>query len=230
MLYAEIVLPLAQPAYTFSIPQGMELECGDAVLVQFAQRNYYTGIVWSISDKTPEYKRIKSIVRRLYSRPLLAQEQMRFWEWMADYYMCTLGEVMRMALPSMMKPEGRNDEEFEADEFRPRTEAYIALTEEWCDVERLEAECERIARRAPRRSEVLRFLKDFPATRRNTLGEIPRRLVDCDAAMLAALRKAGYIIISERERTIERSCRDDKSPTTQLCRTLHNAVAMQRSV
>ena len=62
MLYAEIVLPLAQPAYTFSIPQGMELACGDAVLVQFGQRNYYTGIVWSISDKKPDYKRVKSVI------------------------------------------------------------------------------------------------------------------------------------------------------------------------
>ncbi|MBO5860700.1 MAG: DEAD/DEAH box helicase family protein, partial [Alistipes sp.] len=127
------------------------------------------------------------------------------WEWMADYYMCSIGEVMRMALPSMIKPQGRDDEEFSADEFRPRTEAYISLSDEWQERERLEAECERISRRAPRRSQILRFLRDFPATRRNTLGEIPRRLVECDATMLTALRKAGYITINERVREVERN-------------------------
>ena len=37
----------------------------------------------------------------LYGTPLLDERQRRFWEWVADYYMCTLGEVMRVALPSL---------------------------------------------------------------------------------------------------------------------------------
>lgn len=204
-LFADIVLPLAQPAYTFAVAEGMELQVGDAVAVQFGPRNIYTGIVWRLHGKRPDVKRIKTVGRKLYPYPLLDERQMQYWEWLAEYYMCSIGEVMRMALPSMIKPEGRNNEEFEADEFRPRTEAYISLCEEWQEAERLEAECERIARRAPRRSQILRFLKDFPTTKRNTLGEIPRRLIECDATMLAALRKAGYIVITERERTIEQT-------------------------
>ena len=204
-LFADIVLPLAQPAYCFSVPEGMELQAGDAVSVQFGHRNIYTGIVWRLHNERPDVKRIKSVGRKLYDRPLLDDKQRQLWEWMADYYMCSIGEVMRMALPSMIKPQGRDDEEFSADEFRPRTEAYISLGDEWQDTERLEAECERISRRAPRRSQILRFLKDFPATKRNTLGEIPRRLVECDATMLAALRKAGYIAINERVREVERN-------------------------
>ena len=204
-LFADIVLPLAQPAYCFSVPEGMELQEGDAVSVQFGHRNIYTGIVWRLHNERPDVKRIKSIGRRLYDRPLLDDKQRQMWEWMADYYMCSIGEVMRMALPSMIKPQGRDDEEFSADEFRPRTEAYISLSDEWQERERLEAECERISRRAPRRSQILRFLRDFPATRRNTMGEIPRRLVECDATMLTALRKAGYITINERVREVERN-------------------------
>ena len=190
MLYAEIVLPLAQPAYTFSIPQGMELECGDAVLVQFAQRNYYTGIVWSISDKTPEYKRIKSIVRRLYSRPLLAQEQMRFWEWMADYYMCTLGEVMRMALPSLIKPKAQSEEEFSQEIFSPKEEHCLQLMSRWRDEQGLEQEILRIERRAPRRAEVLRVMLDYL---RRGEHQVPRYALPYDAALLLMLRRAGYL-------------------------------------
>ena len=136
--FADIVLPLAQPAYSFSVPEGAEgdaVRVGDAVAVQFGPRNIYTGIVWRLHDERPNAKRIKSIGRRLYDRPLLDEKQMRLWEWMAEYYMCTLGEVMRMALPSLIKPQGTSAEEFSAEEFRPRTEAYVALAEAWRDEE-----------------------------------------------------------------------------------------------
>lgn len=142
MMYADIVLPLAQPAYTFAVPEGMELRCGDAVAVQFGQRYIYTGIVWRLHGVRPDFKRVKSVGARLYDVPLLDERQMRFWEWMADYYMCTLGEVMRMALPSMAKPRGRSEEEFSAEVFRPRTEQYVALAEAWRDAGALSAECD----------------------------------------------------------------------------------------
>ena len=48
-LYADIVLPLAQPAYTFAVPEGMHVEAGQAVAVQFGARKFYTGIVWRVN-------------------------------------------------------------------------------------------------------------------------------------------------------------------------------------
>ena len=101
--FADIVLPLAQPTYCFSVPEGAEgdaVRVGDAVAVQFGPRNIYTGIVWRLHDERPNAKRIKTIGRRLYDQPLLDEKQMRLWEWMADYYMCTLGEVLSAALPA----------------------------------------------------------------------------------------------------------------------------------
>ena len=204
MMYADIVLPLAQPAYTFAVPEGMELRCGDAVAVQFGQRYIYTGIVWRLHGVRPDFKRVKSVGARLYDVPLLDERQMRFWEWMADYYMCTLGEVMRMALPSMAKPRGRSEEEFSAEVFRPRTEQYVALAEAWRDAGALSAECDRIRRRAPRRCEALEALATFGDEGRTEDGAIPRRLLDIDGAVLAALRKGGYVDVTERERRAER--------------------------
>lgn len=204
MMYADIVLPLAQPTYSFAVPEGVELHCGDAVAVQFGERYIYTGIVWRLHTERPDFKCIKSVGKRLYDVPLLDERQMRFWEWMADYYMCTLGEVMRMALPSMAKPRGRSEEEFSAEEFRPRTEAYIALSEAWCDAAALSAECDRIRRRAPRRCEALEMIASYGDKGRTADGAIPRRLLDIDAATIAALRKAGYIVVTERERRAER--------------------------
>ncbi|MBQ2374844.1 MAG: primosomal protein N' [Alistipes sp.] len=202
--YADIVLPLAQPAYCFSIPECVEVQLGDAVAVQFGVRNVYTGIVWRLHNEPPQVKRIKSIGRKLYDVPLLGAEQMRYWEWLAEYYMCTLGEVMRMALPSLIKPKGGDEVEFAKCEFSPRTEAYVALSKQWSRADVL-AECERMRRRAPRRAEVLEQIVNFEGSGLNSYGEIPRRLLDCDAAQINTLRKAGYIEVNERERWSERA-------------------------
>lgn len=203
-LYADIVLPLAQPAYSYSVPEGVELQEGDAVAVQFGVRHIYTGIVWRLHNEPPRVKRVKSVGRRLYDVPLLCAEQMRYWEWLADYYMCTIGEVMRMALPSTIKPRGASEVEFSGAEFKPRTEPYIALAEAWRAEENWRAECDRIRRRAPRRAALLEQIATFDREKLNTVGEIPRRLIDCDASHIAALRKAGYISVVERERQVER--------------------------
>lgn len=203
-LYADIVLPLAQPAYSYSVPEGVELQEGDAVAVQFGVRHIYTGIVWRLHNEPPRVKRVKSVGRRLYDVPLLCAEQMRYWEWLADYYMCTIGEVMRMALPSTIKPRGASEVEFSGAEFKPRTEPYIALAEAWRAEENWRAECDRIRRRAPRRAALLEQIATFDREKLNTVGEIPRRLIDCDASHIAVLRKAGYISVVERERQVER--------------------------
>ncbi len=182
--YADIVLPLFQPLYTFAVPDGAGLGEGDAVAVQFGAKAVYTGIVWRLHDRRPDVKRVKSVGRRLYDRPLLTPLQMRFWEWIADYYMCTLGEVMRMALPAMVKPRGGDEEEFMRDEFRPRTVGFVvaACTPDADTMARLE-------RRAPKQYGLLRSLAERGELRRG----------ECDAAALAALRRKGFVAVEERE-------------------------------
>ena len=95
-LYADIVLPLAQPVYTFAVPGGTDVAAGQAVAVQFGARKFYTGIVWRVHDRRPDFKTVKPIQRVLYDAPLLSAQQMSLWEWIASYYMCSLGEVMRV--------------------------------------------------------------------------------------------------------------------------------------
>ena len=183
-LYADIVLPLYQPTYTFEVVEGCGILVGDAVAVQFGAKAVYTGIVWRIHDKRPDAKRIKTISQRLYEQPLLTPDQMRFWEWIADYYMCTLGEVMRVALPALIKPKGADEEAFEREQFRPRTEGFAKLTEEITAVQKAKME-----RRAPKQYELI--------TRLEERGELRR--AECDPAALTALRKKGFVEIVERE-------------------------------
>ncbi len=135
--------------------------------------------------------------------PLLSAPMRALWEWIASYYMCTPGEVMRVGLPSLMKPSGDTEEEFTEEEFRPRTECYVALTRELCDEERFHELCERIERRAPKQYEALLELASAGDGTRIATGEVARRLLRADRSVLHALERKGWITVSERERTVE---------------------------
>ena len=203
-LYADIVLPLAQPAYTFAVPEGMHVAEGTAVAVQFGPRKFYTGVVWRVHDRRPPFRTIKSIQRVLYDAPLLSAQQKALWEWIAAYYMCSAGEVMRVALPPLMKPSGDTEEEFAEDEFRPRTECYVALARELHDEGRLHEVFEKLGRRAPKQYEALLEIASAGDETRISTGEVARRLLRADYAVLHALERKGHIVCTERERTVER--------------------------
>ena len=203
-LYADIVLPLAQPAYTFAVPEGMHVAEGTAVAVQFGPRKFYTGVVWRVHDRRPPFRTIKSIQRVLYDAPLLSAQQKALWEWIAAYYMCSAGEVMRVALPSLMKPSGDTEEEFAEDEFRPRTECYVALARELHDEGRLHEVFEKLGRRAPKQYEALLEIASAGDETRISTGEVARRLLRANYAVLHALEDKADILCTERERTVER--------------------------
>ena len=184
--YADIVLPLAQPAYTFAVGEGVEVCVGDAVAVQFGKNAVYTGIVWRLHDTPPSRGVAKPILKVLYDKPLLSELQMRFWEWIADYYICSVGEVMRVALPSIIKAKARCEDEFEP--YTPKREAIVTLVAEaFTDEVRAKLE-----RRAPKRYEVLCEIE-------RAGGTMPRHAVELDAATLRALCKAGLVELGERD-------------------------------
>lgn len=199
-LYAHIVLPLAQPSFTFSAEGELaeHLREGQAVVVQLGPRKIYTGIVWSISSERPPF-RTKPIQRILYPEPLLSAEQRRLWEWIADYYMCTVGEVMRAALPSKMKPSGMSDEEFAEDEFRVATERAVSLAVAMRSQEALNEQFERLTRRAPKQYAALLEIAER-LTDSGFEGEVRTRTLQADAAALKALADKGLIEFHERER------------------------------
>lgn len=200
MLYAQVVLPLAQPMYTFSVDEALGVSIGDAVVVQFGSSRYYTGIVWSLSDQKPDYPRLKPILKRLYSTPLLSPAAQSLWEWIAEYYMCSLGEVMRMALPSLAKPSATTLEALDERSITPPMETFIALSEELRSEEALMEYVARHERRAPRRTATMERIAALAVEREAKDGFVPRRLVDADPAHIAALRSKGLISTELRPR------------------------------
>lgn len=200
MVFADIVLPLAQPAYTFAVDEGLHVVPGTAVAVQFGPQKFYTGLVWRVHDRRPDARRIKTVSRTLYDRPLLTPAQMRFWEWTADYYLCTLGEVMRAALPAQMKPSGDTEEAFAEEEFRPRTEPFALLAEPLRDEKALDALFERLARRAPKQYEALLEIVSAGPDGRLPAGPVACRLLRADRTILRALARKGHIRLVDRPR------------------------------
>tara|TARA_B100000949_G_scaffold98306_1_gene87753 strand:- start:965 stop:3358 length:2394 start_codon:yes stop_codon:yes gene_type:complete len=73
---------------------------GMRVAVPFGKSKVYTGIVYQVHDQPPIGYETKPIDHILDEEPIITQLQLKHWEWLAGYYMCSLGEVIKAALPS----------------------------------------------------------------------------------------------------------------------------------
>jgi len=105
-LFVEVILPLAiSKNYTYRVPYEMNaaVGIGKRAVVQFGKSKLYTAIIAGIGNHPPEKYEAKYLVEILDDKPVVTTEQLRFWYWLADYYMCNVGEVMNAALPSALK-------------------------------------------------------------------------------------------------------------------------------
>lgn len=105
--FADVILPLPlDSCYTYSIPELLSgAQVGCRVVVPLGSRKFYTGIIYRIHDRMPEGCQVKPIEMLLDERPVVEPKQLEFWNWIASYYLCSLGDVMNAALPSGMKLE-----------------------------------------------------------------------------------------------------------------------------
>lgn len=108
MTYAEVLLPLPLTGFfTYKVPDMMAeaIRPGCRVVVPFGRTKFYTGIVAGLTPRRPEGFETKEISQLLDSEPIVRHPQMKFWEWIADYYLCSAGEVFRAAVPAGLKLE-----------------------------------------------------------------------------------------------------------------------------
>ncbi|WP_188371303.1 replication restart helicase PriA [Muriicola marianensis] len=102
-VFADVILPIPlERLFTYRLPDGLttELERGMRVAVPFGKSKIYTALVYRIHKDPPvayEAKEIHEVIDRV---PLVNATQIEHWKWIASYYMCTLGEVFRTAVPS----------------------------------------------------------------------------------------------------------------------------------
>lgn len=108
MEFAEIIIP--RPLYstfTYRIPEELQgkVKIGFRVLVSFGPKRFYTGIVNYLHNNKPEGYEVKNIVAVLDEQPVIRHPQLKFWEWISSYYLCSLGEVYKAAVPAGLKLE-----------------------------------------------------------------------------------------------------------------------------
>ena len=97
----------------------MSVGIGMRVLVTFGRSKTYLGIVARLHHEKPKDYQVKPISQVMDATPIITDNQLKLWQWIADYYMSPIGEVYKAALPSGLKAE---------DGYRPRTELYIQLS------------------------------------------------------------------------------------------------------
>ena len=118
-LYAQVIVPLPLAGnFTYIVPEELHesIKAGMRVIVQFGQKRFYTGIVASLSPNAPQSAMaLKEISLILDNDPIVSNLQLRFWEWLADYYLCTVGEVYKAALPAGLKIESETRIEIDTD-------------------------------------------------------------------------------------------------------------------
>lgn len=94
-------------------------QVGVRVLVPFGRNKTYLGIVARLHDEKPQGYEVKEITQVMDAEPIVTSQQLRLWQWIADYYLSPIGDVYKAALPAGLKAE---------DGYRPKTETYIRLT------------------------------------------------------------------------------------------------------
>lgn len=117
MRYAQVILPLPlADAFTYVLPDGMEAVQGCRVIVPFGAKHFYTGVVESVSTIAPPAGvALKEVSIVLDHEPIIRPAQIRLWHWMADYYLCSVGEVFKAALPAGLKIESETRVDINAD-------------------------------------------------------------------------------------------------------------------
>lgn len=156
MVLIDVILPLAiADSYTYRVPESMSCpEVGMRVLVPLARKTI-TGLVYRVySEKsataTPTDIRIRDIIEVLDEQPIVLPEQLKLWRWMADYYLCTIGEVMAAALPTSLLD---ND-------YTARTEVYVSLHPRFTDIEQLQPVFDSL-KRAPKQQRLLEYFLEL---------------------------------------------------------------------
>lgn len=203
MKYAEVILPLPlEGTFTYAVPDTLADKVGSGVrvLVPLGKSKTYTGIVASLHDRKPDFDVRDVISAPDGGSPMLLPEQLRLWQWIADYYMAPVGDVYKAALPSGLKAE---------DGYRPKTETFVTLAQKYRSETALHVALDMLAR-APKQHKVLTdFLSishwggiesgNAPDDVREISREELTNVSRCTAAVVRQLVSRGFLTVYERE-------------------------------
>lgn len=105
-VYVDVLLPLSiHQVFTYRVPKDLveKIKKGIRVVVPFKGNRLYTAIITDVHSNAPTKYEAKYLINILDENPIITSTQLKFWDWIAEYYLCNLGEVMNAAVPSALK-------------------------------------------------------------------------------------------------------------------------------
>ncbi|MBQ4040999.1 MAG: primosomal protein N', partial [Prevotella sp.] len=148
MTYCDVILPLPLDGlFTYFVPTEWESAVQPFVraIVPFGITKTHTALIVRVHEEPPQkgitIKPIQSVIDK---EPVLLPSQYKLWQWISNYYMCPLGDILSAALPLGMKKE---------EAYRPRLETYIRIGADYTSQQSLHNALN-ILRRSPKQLEV----------------------------------------------------------------------------
>ncbi|MDY4411043.1 MAG: primosomal protein N' [Prevotella sp.] len=192
MKYVDVILPVPlDGTFTYRLPDALVAGCriGMRVLVPFGKTKTYAGLAVRIHDDAPQLddEQVKDALSLLDDAPVVLNPQLRLWQWIADYYMSPIGDVMKAALPAGLKAESG---------YRPKTEVFITVGEKFRSPAALDVAFG-LLRRMPKQLEVFRTFLSMDG--REVSREALLNEAHCTAAILKRLVDQGFLKTFERE-------------------------------
>ena len=123
MMYVDVILPVPlEGMFTYAVPENVTVQVGQRVVVPFGRSKTYVGLVGRVHQTPPEGYAVKAILQVMDATPIVTEQQLKLWQWISDYYLSPIGDVYKAALPAGLK---------DAEGYKPRTETFIRLTEQY---------------------------------------------------------------------------------------------------
>ena len=191
MRYVDVILPLPlEGLFTYGVSDELaaQVQAGVRVVVPFNKSKRYTAIAVRIHDEKPDFD-TKNIIEILDNQPIILPEQLRLWQWISDYYMAPLGEVMNAALPAGLKNE---------DGYQPKTETCIGLCEAYRSEQALHLAFDML-HRAEKQQKVLAEFLSFDYENSDITRDELMNESHCTSAVLKALIDRKILYTYERE-------------------------------
>jgi len=237
-MFVELILPVpVKGTFTYHLPDGMKerAQVGMRVSVPFGKNHTYTGIIVGLSEQAQALQAnanpavsqkpiaVKDVIELLDEKPILRPTQLDLWRWIAHYYMCVEGDVMKAALPAELKPES-GAKGVVREDFKPKTKTFVTIVMQ----EDKMAAFEQLSR-SPRQQKLYMALLDkSKALQQDTPIAVAKDELlaasGCSAAVFNELKAKGWCETFEQEVSRLEPALNRLAP----CQPLNELTEMQR--
>lgn len=207
-MFVDCIVPLPlEGVFTYNVPAHLsqKVQVGCRVNVPFGQKKQYAALVTRVYEEQPSYQ-TKDILAILDEEKMLLPNQLKLWQWVAEYYMCTLGEVYKAAIPSGLKDKDG------VVRYKPRTVDCVRLCGEYFNAFRLNSALAAMKAAPKQQLLMIRYIEltgvnaALTVDNPNILKEITReellKATGCSSSILKAVCERG--LLEEYEKTVDR--------------------------